>query len=227
MVKNELDKVKIQNILVGQETSNIDIVVITPIGTAFRKMCEILGIKENENKSFFKTACFENNRGTKGMIVHIPQGVGAQDIMYVFKGVDIIFYGYAGGLDESIPIGSIVEVDSAIGLDGEIIPVCQLGNYRRIKCGYSPCLLGRIATYYSEKARIKGCQVVDMETVYCAKAAIENNNRLKALLVISDIPGTMDFWNLNEETKFQFKKGKEEIIWNIILYLNSFIKVQR
>ena len=81
--------------------------------------------------------------------------------------------------------------------------------------------MGHTASHHCEKARLVGCQVVDMETVYCAYAAIQNMNRFTAHLIVSDIPGSINFWELNENTKAYFNQNCTIAIDNIVLYLNN------
>ncbi len=214
-------QVKIQKTLLGRLTTDIKVVVITPIISAFNKFNSKLQISETHNNVFFHNSCFQTENGLTGMLISIPQGIGAQDVMYAFSNVDIIFYGYAGSLLKDIEIGSIVEVKTAIDHDGTLFPLNVTGAYRNVICGYSPCLLGNTASHHCEKARLAGCQVVDMETVYCAYAAIQNMNHFTAQLVVSDIPGSINFWELNEDAKAYFKQNCTAAIDNIVLYLNS------
>jgi hypothetical protein len=173
-------KIKIQKTLLGRLTTDIQVVVITPIISAFNKLNIKLQISETHNNSFFHNSCFQTKNGLTGMLINVPQGIGAQDVMYAFSDVDIIFYGYAGNLVEDIDIGSIIEVKAAINHDGILFPLNVTGAYRNVICGYSPCLLGNTASHHCEKARLAGCQVIDMEIVYCAHAAIQNMNHLTA-----------------------------------------------
>lgn len=221
----EMDKLfhdKVQKALLGRPTTDIRVAVITPIESAFNKLNERLQTYESHNDAFFQNSCFRAENGATGMLIHLPQGIGSQDVMYAFSDTNIIFYGYAGSLLTDVEIGSIVEVKTAIDSDGTQFPLNVTNTYKGAICGYSPCLLGKMASQYSGKARLAGCHVVDMETVYCANAAIQNSNNFTAWLVVSDIPGKMDFWELNEKTKTNFKKSCVTVIDNIVRYLNSF-----
>ena len=218
---DKLTQVKIQKTLLGRPTTDIQVVVITPIISAFNKLNNKFKIFETHNDGFFQNSCFQTENGLAGMLISIPQGIGAQDVMYAFSNVDVIFYGYAGSLLKGVEIGSIVEVKTAIDPDRTHFPLKVTGAYRNVICGYSPCLLGHTASHHCEKARLVGCQVVDMETVYCAYAAIQNMNRFTAHLIVSDIPGSINFWELNENTKAYFNQNCTIAIDNIVLYLNN------
>ena len=215
-------QIKIQKTLLGRLTNDIQVVVITPITSAFNKLSVKLQLFENHNNGFFHNYCFRTESGVVGMLINIPQGISAQDVMYAFSDVDIFFYGYAGGLVQDIDIGTIVEVKTAIDHDGIPLPLNVTGVHRNVICGYSSCLLGNMASYHCEKARLAGCHVVDMEVVSCAHAAIQNMNRFTAQLVISDIPGLKNFWELDKDTKASFKQNCIVAIDNIVLYLNSY-----
>jgi hypothetical protein len=218
---NKSTQLKIQKTLLGKLTTDLQIVVITPIISAFNKLNTKLQIFETHNNGFFHNSCFQTKNGLTGMLINIPQGIGAQDVMYTLSDVDVIFYGYAGSLLENIEIGTIVEVKTAIAPDGTQFPLNVTGTYDSVICGYSPCLLGNMSSHHCEKARLAGCQVMDMETVYCAYAAIQNMNRFTAQLVVSDIPGLINFWDLNKNVKVYFRKRCATAIDNIVLYLNS------
>lgn len=214
-------QIKIQKTLLGRLTADIQVAVITPITSAFNKLNIKLQISETHNNGFFHNSCFQTENGLIGMLINIPQGISAQDVMYAFSDVDVIFYGYAGSLFKDIEIGSIVEVKKAINPDGIPFLLNVMGAYRNVICGYSPCLLGNMASHHCEKARLAGCQVVDMEIVYCANAAIQNMNHFTAQLVVSDIPGLINFWEVDEDIKAYFKQNCSAALNNIVLNLNS------
>lgn len=220
----ESDKKKIQRTLVGCETAKFDIVFITPIGKVFNKICEKLHVKGAVENSFFKTASYVNHQGAYVMIVKIPEGIAAQDIMYVFEDTDVVFLGYAGSLDESLAIGTIVTASAAMDKTNTTYKLYYFENYKKVKCGYSPCFLGRLAVESCLEAEAQGCQIVDMETSYCAKAALENKNRMKTVLVISDIPKTTKFWDIKDEMKKKFEEGVGKAINEIVIYLNTWKK---
>jgi nucleoside phosphorylase len=215
---------QIQKTLLGRLSNDIHVVVITPIISAFNKLKEKLNASEVNESGFFSNTCFQTKNGLTGMLVCIPQGIGAQDVMHAFSNVNVLFYGYAGSLVDDIKIGSIVEIGTAIDTEMTIFPLRYNGTYDQVICGYSPCLLGDIANRHCEQARLAGCQVIDMETVYCAYAATKNSNRFTAHLVISDIPGTINFWELTADDKAYFKKKCASAIDNMVLLLNSYEK---
>lgn len=68
------------------------------------------------------------------------------------------------------------------------------------------------------------CDVVDMETVFCAKTAIETNNKFIALLLISDIPEIINFWELSENMKIELAESRKIAIDKIENYVNILIE---
>ncbi len=211
---------KIQQALLGRLTKDIQIVIITPIPSAVNKLNALLQSAEIHKDGFFYNSLFQTKNGLTGMIVGIPQGICSQDVLYAFSGVQVIFYGYAGSLYEDITIGSIYEVENTIDPLGNVLPLDTVGTFDTVTCGYSPCLLGVNASRHCEQARLAGCHVVDMEIVYCAHAAKINLNRFTAFLVVSDIPDSINFWELNENTKVHFKQKSEAAIDYIESYVN-------
>ena len=135
-----------------------------------------------------------------------------------------MFFGLAGSLNNKYSIGSFVEVELAEDENGEITKLNTTGKKEKVKCGYSPCLLGKIEKKYCEFARKENCDVVDMETTYCAKTAIENNNRFVSLLLISDIPKKINFWELSDINYNKLKEARKDAINEIINYINILIK---
>lgn len=217
----------INQTLISHISEEVEIVIITPILSAFKKLIDRLGCSEVVDCCFFHNAHFETQNGTKGIIIIIPQGIGAQDVMYALSDKDILFYGYAGSLTCKIPIGSIVEVNLALFVseyDSGRYEVNTIGKNSNVVCGYSPCLLGDLASKHCENSRQAGCQVIDMETVFCARAALINNNRFYSNLVISDIPSTINFWELSDDLRVYFKRQCAEAIDNIVLYAKSYSK---
>ena len=59
-----------------------------------------------------------------------------------------------------------------------------------------------------------------METEICAKTAKENNNQFIALLLVSDIPEIINFWEIPENIKIKFAEGRKIAIDKIIDYTN-------
>lgn len=214
----------IKKILLANISDNCDVIIITPILSAFKKLIDKLGCTEINESCFFHNSTFTTKNGTHGMIISIPQGIGAQDVMYALSNKDIFFYGYAGSLTEEIPIGTIVEASSAIIVNenrDEKFRINTTGEYRSVISGYSPCLLGDLATKYCDESRKYCCQVVDMETAFCARAALKNNNYFYSKLVISDIPGSINFWEVDDNTKLYFKSECNEALDSIVLYIDS------
>lgn len=212
---------KIQLTLLGRLTEEVEIAIITPIESAFKKFCSSLFAEEIYTSCFFKNALFRTSNGINGIIVNIPQGMCSQDIMYAFEGVQVLFYGYAGSLKKEILVGTVLEVEMAIESVRNQFALNTISDFKRVRGGYSPCMLGDIALKYQELALKAGCHVVEMEIIACARAAIKNCNKFSAFVVVSDILQVIDFWNLDENAMTLFKRGKNKLLSYIINYVNK------
>ena len=198
---------KIQNMLLGRSGFFFEQVIITPIESAYFSLLQKLSCYDEIKTSFFLNACFKVNDNASGILICVPQGIGAQDIMYALFKSNVIFFGFCGSFNSLLQIGKVVEVDRAIDENGGQYLLAKTGKFPESICGYSPCLLGEIAKKYTAKARSLGCNVIDMETVYCAKAAIINSNEFIAWLLITDIPGEIELWNIDEDTRRLSNEG--------------------
>lgn len=222
-MKEKIDEIR--KIMLGHIPTNIAIVVITPLPSTFYKLTKRLDIEEKYDNGFFENCIFRlHKENKKGMLILSPQGIASKDIIELFSNIDILFFGLAGSLNNKYSIGSFVEVELAEDENGEITKLNTTGKKEKVKCGYSPCLLGKIEKKYCEFARKENCDVVDMETTYCAKTAIENNNRFVSLLLISDIPKKINFWELSDINYNKLKEARKDAINEIINYINILIK---
>lgn len=220
-----MDKYKyfqISETLLGCITTDIQVVIITPIKSVFQKFRENLNCISINDKGFFYNVTFETATKRKGMLIKVPEGISAQDVMYAFSNIDFFFFGYAGGLLEKKMFGTVVEVSSAIDIDGVIYSLECVGLYKSVVCGYSPCLLGQLAKQFSRKMRSQKCEVIDMEVVYCTSAALQNSNHITAYLLITDIPGEINFWELSNEEKKLLKIKRDDAICKIANHVNSY-----
>ena len=153
-----------------------------------------------------------------------PQGIASKDIIELFNNTSILFFGLAGSVNTNIEIGRFVEVKAIVDEKGNIEVLTTTEKFEKVKCGYSPCLLGTIAKEHCELARSMHCDVVDMETVYCAKTAAERNNKFTALLLISDIPETINFWELSNQMQQELKKNRILATDKIVDYINLLLE---
>ena len=198
----------------------MELVIITPLKSTFRKLKEQLEIGEVYRNVFFENCVFKIKKNNKrGIIILSPQGIASKDIVELFENTKILFFGLAGSLNPQLEIGTFVEIDTAIN-GKERVKLITTGNFLTVKCGYSPCLIGKMAKKYCEIARKRNCDVVDMETEICAKTAKENNNQFIALLLVSDIPEIINFWEIPENIKIKFAEGRKIAIDKIIDYTN-------
>ncbi|MCR5837215.1 MAG: hypothetical protein K6G88_11965 [Lachnospiraceae bacterium] len=214
---------QIQKVLFGH-VGNYEVVIITPIKSAFDKCVKSLCVEESFKDCFFENAKFETVKGRKGIIIYSPQGIASQDCICLFRNAEIIFFGYAGSLADDIVVGTKIEVDTVIDNEtGNIVEGlhCLRSDYTRAVCGYSPCMLGELADQYGEKARSKNGTIIDMETAYCATVALKNLCKFTSWVVVSDIPNTVNFWELSEDEMKLFKQAKNEVINDIIEYAKT------
>lgn len=215
---------EIRKVMLGHLASDVSVVIITPLKSTYKKLREKLIIEETYETAFFEN-CVVKVEGSnkKGLIVLSPQGVFSKDIIELFTNVDILFFGLAGSLNKKIKIGSFVEAKSAV-FEKENINLITTGRHDIVKCGYSPCLIGKLAKKYCNLAKTMNCDVVDMETSYCAKTAIENNNRFTSLLLISDIPNVINFWEVSLEYQNQVKKSRAMAVDKTLNYINRLLR---
>lgn len=212
----------IKKVMLGHLANDVEVVIITPLKSTFRRLKERLGIEKIHDNAFFENGIFEIKKEKKGIVILSPQGIASKDIVELFENTKILFFGLAGSLNPKLEIGNFVEVDTAI-YEKEKIELTTTMNYMTVRCGYSPCLIGEIAKKYCEKARKQNCNVVDMETAVCAKTAIELNNKFVALLLISDIPEIINFWEVPENMKIKLAEGRKSAIDKIINYINVLV----
>lgn len=210
----------IKKVMLGHQVDDVELVIITPLKSTFRKLKEQLKIEEIYESAFFENCIFKITKNSKkGIIILSPQGIAAKDIVELFENTKILFFGLAGSLNSRLEIGSFVEVETAIN-GKEKIKLTTTGNFMTVQCGYSPCLIGKMAKEYCEISRKQNCNVVDMETVICAKTAVETNNQFIALLLISDIPEIINFWEVPENMQIKLGESRKKAIGKIVNYIN-------
>lgn len=207
--------------MLGHLAKDITFVILTPLESSFNKLVERLYIEYTYNNVFFKNCVFKTEKNNKkGLLILSPQGIASKDIIELFSNINILFFGLAGSLNKQLQIGSFVEVERAINERKENITLVTTGKYKKVKCGYSPCLLGNVAEEYCNLARVTKCDVVDMETSCCAETALENSNKFISLLLISDIPNVTNFWELSEIEQKKLKEARLNAIDKIIEYID-------
>lgn len=212
---------KIIETMLGHIPNNVSLVIITPLPSTFNKLSKKIDITEYYDSGFFENYNFKTANNKIGMLILSPQGIAAKDVIELFSDTNILFFGMAGCLNSKYKIGDLVEVKEAIDKYKNNTILYTTEKYPKVNCGYSPCLVGKIAQKYCEIARENNCDVVDMETTYCAQTAIEKNNKLTTLLLISDIPEIINFWELSDAQKKELKVGREKAIGEIINHINA------
>lgn len=200
------DKREIQEAFFGRIIKDVSVVVLTPIHHLYVALFDNLHCGKESLEGFYRNACFKKGE-KKGLLICCPQGVAAQDVVFLFPNTQMIFVGYAGGMTDDILIGTPVEAEKAIFSSSEIYKLVCPGFFSKAIVSYSPCFLGKIANNAYSFAHNNGASVVDMETVHCARAAEDNNVRLTAFLLVTDIPNHTDVWHVDQFDKENIRKG--------------------
>lgn len=200
------DKREIQEAFLGRIIEDVSVVVLTPIHHLYVALFNSLHCGKESLEGFYCNACF-NKGEKKGLLICCPQGVAAQDVVFLFPNTRMIFVGYAGGMTNDILIGTPVEAEKAIYSSSEIYKLVCPGFFSKAIVSYSPCFLGKVADNSYSFAHNNGASVVDMETVHCARAAEDNNVRLTAFLLVTDIPNYTDVWQVGQFDKENIRKG--------------------
>lgn len=104
----------IKKIMLGHLADDVELIIITPLKSTYRRLKERLDVKEKYENAFFENCIFDIKESRKGIVILSPQGIASKDIVELFKNTKIIFFGLAGSLNSELPIGSFVEVDTAI-----------------------------------------------------------------------------------------------------------------
>lgn len=215
---NNLSSVK--NIMLGHLENNLDLVIMTPLKSTFEALITQLGVTKIYDKCFFRNGLI-NYKDKKILIVMLPQGIASKDIVELFSDTNMLFFGLAGSLDLKYEIGEFFEVDKAV-YNSKIINLNVSNKFKKVKCGYSPCLLGELADEYCDKARKEKCNIVDMEIAVCAATARKKNNRFLAFVLISDIPHKVNFWEVTKELQEKISKERRNAVKEIIEYIDIF-----
>lgn len=211
---------KIIETMLGHITNNVSLVIVTPLPSTFYKLSKRINTNKYYYNCFFENYIFKTANNKVGVLILSPQGIASKDIIELFSNTKILFFGMAGCVNSKYKIGDLVEVQEAMDKYKTNTILYTSEKYPKVKCGYSPCLVGKIAQEHCEIARKNNCDVVDMETTYCAQTAIEKNNKLTSLLLISDIPKVINFWELSDIQKKKLKIGREKAIDEMINYIN-------
>lgn len=206
------NKDKICKALLGYTSIEYENVIITPLRNIFENLRALSGMPKVNDDGFYSNFSFTIKSGMDVFVICIPQGMQAQDIMYALSKKKILFLGYAGSLTAQNNIGDIVEVDKAFICSGECISLSADMELKKVTVGYSPVLVGDLAEKFHSAARSLGCVAVDMETSYCAAAAAKNGNIFSSVLLISDIIGRTEFWELDIKDIECFTAGNKKLL---------------
>lgn len=197
---------KIHETFLGRIVKDVTIVILTPIYHLYTDIYDMLHCDSEEISGFFRNAYFRKEH-TFGILICCSQGAAAQDVVLLFPNLRVIFVGYGGSLTDKIPIGTPIEIERAVFNSNESYLLVNPNLFHKAVIAYSPCFLGEIAENALSLATQSGATVIDMETVFCAKAAYDNNCAFSAFLVITDIPNYVDVWILNKTDKDNVNTG--------------------
>lgn len=204
-----------QLLFLGRKISDVSTVFITPLYHAYVALYKRLNCQKDETNGFFHNACYECN-GNKGVLICTPQGPSSQDVIYLFPKARYIFFGYAGGISDSLRIGDTVAVkEVCLSTQGSYTLDVPKGLIN-VKSALSPCFLGKMAKIHQAEAQRLKADTVDMELFYCAQACEETESRLTALFVITDLPNRIEVWQCGEKELESVHMGFEKAIEAIV-----------
>ena len=197
--------------LLGREPLTPERVIITPLRSLYAQVTDILAVGAPlcMAKGFYQNAW---QRTTGGLVVRIPQGIQAQDILWVLPACTVLFIGFAGSPGGMLEVGSVVEAAETLNEEGRVYPLETTGVYPGIRCGCSPCLLGTRAEECCRRALVWDCRAVEMETAALAVAAKKNGQRMTAWLLITDAPGAVGFWEVDRLRRQSLNRAQRELV---------------
>lgn len=199
MNMEDLDKIRIE--LFGHSIKEVAFAILCPIPSLYNKICKKIARIQQYDEGFYKNAYFDFGNNKKGLIVLVPQGIASQDAVLTVPTQTILLIGYSAALNNSISVGTTIEVNKAIDVNGQIYNTTTTKKFPAYTCGYSPCLIGNQAAHYQAIAKHNNCDIIDMETVSCVKAAQESSREIIVWLVVTDSPTKNEFWKTKQEDK--------------------------
>lgn len=211
MVYSESTVKKLEQVLLGHNVKDVDVVILVPLRSVYSLICHFLAEDILEYKGFYNNAII-NIAGKSVLVINIPQGIQAQDILTILSRKKILFFGYGGSLYKQYDVGKVFEVTIGVLPNGEKFYLNSTKAFPPVTGGYSPCMLGELAEYYCEISRNSQCHVVDMEIAYCASAAAQNKNIFTAWVMITDIPGEQNFWEISDNLQNEIKIGIDRVM---------------
>lgn len=210
--------------LLGRELIEPDAVIVTPIKSIYKKLISAYQSIDERTECFYRNALIDlPNLGASRQILFVvtPQGIQAQDLMYVLSNTHIIHIGFAGSISEEFDIGDVTECTVAFTENCNSYNLTPLSRHPNCVCGYSPCLLGDVADSHVRIAKKLGCHLVDMEVAYCAMAAAQNHLKLSALLLVTDCPPSRGFWQLDDVDRGKMNAGLQKTLDTVISICNE------
>lgn len=206
---------QLEQVLLRHDLRGIETVILIPLRSIYSRVVSLWNTSAKAYQGFYNNTIVDLENGKKIVIINIPQGIQAQDIFSILLKKRVLFFGYAGSLNEMYGIGTVWEIEDAIRSDGSKSTLVRTHMFPSVTGGYSPCMLGDLADYHCEMARKNQCDIVDMEIAYCAAAAEVNDNTFSAWALITDIPGLINFWEVPPEMQADMQNGVERVLATI------------
>lgn len=201
--------------LLGMAYAPVEWMILCPIRHMYEEIRRRTAPLRAETEGFMRAQYIEQGAMAlpgDGLLVATPQGPAASDPIFLGLARRILVLGFAGSLDPDIPIGEIVEATASVGPMGGGAATAPLGGFRTGCCGWSPSLLGPAAEKAVSDARENGANIIDMETAYCFEGARDSGADCSALLVVTDIPGHVDFFEITLRNKIKIREAEDALL---------------
>ena len=239
---------KVVKLMLGFVTDQIDLIVATPLGFLFKQLY-VHFPNAKRNTGFYESYLITGINGKRVLLIKTAQGIQCQDIFWPFLDASILFVGYAGGISSRVRLGVVYAVDFAThpsdynktihlnrkrGKDKRgFVSMQQWYLYREsnkleclcldkgIKVGYSPAMIGEIADTFCNNARQSECDIVDMEISHCANVCLENRSNFEAIVLITDLPGNINFWELGINDQEVVSDGSMVLLSTVVEYIKE------
>lgn len=244
----ELKNDKVVRVMLGFVPGKINLIVATPLGFLFKQLYAHFP-NAKRNMGFYESYLITGIKGKRVLLIKTAQGVQCQDIFWPFLDASILFVGYAGGISSRVRLGVVYAVDFAMHpsdynktihlnrkreiFERGFLSMQQWYLYRGlnkteclcfgkgIKAGYSPAMIGEIADTFCDNARKSECDIVDMEISHCANICLENRSDFEALVLITDMPGNINFWELGINDQEVVSDGSKILLSTVVEYIKE------
>jgi purine-nucleoside phosphorylase len=142
--------------------------------------------------------------GKRYLVSKIPQR-GAIDAVLSLKDSNILLIGYCGSMGK-VPVGEIVCSSACLKIDETEFPTLDWTPFRPVATCHSDAFLLE-SEGFLKNVRSKGAEAIDMETFDMYKYCRLSGNRGMSVLIVTDIPGKLPFYDVREEHKRAIESG--------------------